>query len=209
MYEKENILDGCMMSLVEKQVPFPLGLKTDSISTSGRTSPQLREYFKGLVGYQFSWGVMTESFKPATPSKGASGPKCKQRLTYVLIPEHILTLCPSPDNWVIVLLILYCEHPLFNENFETSVGGGGPGLLELSASGEKAVTELRLFMCQVFLPVVLPNLLACLECLAELRSVNAKRFDEICRKAKELESKPLKFHRGSHILYDAIATADF
>ncbi|MFC7518319.1 hypothetical protein ACFQUU_25225 [Herbaspirillum sp. GCM10030257] len=207
MYEKENILDGCMIDLVGKQVPFPVGSKADRIMHSEETNNCSREYDKELVGYQFSWGPMAEAFTPANESKDAGSDERKECLSFEIIPKILLRRCPLPNRLSVVLLILYREHPLCNEDFDVTVGSSSMGLLQLSATGKEPVTDLRLFMCHVFLPTVLPNLLACLEGLIEVRDANPKLFDEICRKAKELESKPLKFHRGSNILYDAIATA--
>lgn len=225
MSDKDRLLDDCMIHLVNNQSPFPLGIKAALINEylhrdefpvspaalvsmdTEETNISLLEHYADLVGYQFSWGFLTESFAAADLSEDADEYEQEDHLLYEFILEGILKRLPRSDLLDFVMVGLYREHSLFNEDFDTDVGSNCQSLLSLRAFGTEEVTELRLFVSLVFIPHILPDLLAYLERLVEIHDVNAKAFDDICQLAAQLETQTPGFRKGSSILHDAIAMA--
>lgn len=207
-----NHLDIAMTSLLVSGHPMPLGLKYELIvermtrleypatadqllgsaadirGESAEPNYTLLSQYKDLRGYQFSWGMLTESICDDDGFDDDLGP-C---LSFEVIPEELLKKYWRSDIWDRVLTALYRAHELEHPEFDVDEGSHSECVMEFRAFGDDEGRELRLWMANVFIPKILPDLLAAADRLLAIREKSEEELDRICGELEVYGMSPLQ-----------------
>lgn len=119
----------------------------------------LNSWYGFRMGYQFSWGSITEVHGEAQSDVPAS-------LHFHLLPEQALQRFPHPELLCDVMEQLYETHPKRSPDFGYSEGYGSWDTLDLWDFGPDR-EKLRLWIHDVFLAQILPDLLEACERVAD------------------------------------------
>lgn len=168
---KMNALDSVMCSLLSSGIPMDIGipswLLTEMITreTSPLTPQDVmgqRENFKDenllleyrdKVGYQFTWGTMSEKLCICEDEEIPMG-------TFELFPKDVLKAFPQPALLEDLFMWMYQNHPHYDDKFECQESYGDWFVMAFCASGEKQIDDLRRWLALVFIPRILPDLMS-------------------------------------------------
>jgi hypothetical protein len=198
MTNQNRLIDSAALTLLANQAPVPLGIKVSLMKEyltreDYPMSPDrlvgnpkgdegnfsLFDDYTDRVGYQFHWGFITEEYEAAIPDS-QNDLEREAALTHQVIPERVLQKFQRADIFDRMFIHMYAGHPFADERFSSNEGNDHQAVHSLSAYGEEEIAALRVFMCEVYLPYILPDLLATLEKLLTLRDSNEAQFDTMC-----------------------------
>lgn len=116
----------------------------------------LAEDFDEMVGYQFSWGSVSESY---LRSKDKDPGEDEDTVFFQILPEQLLMAHPEPAFWEDWMIEMCDAHPQASEEFDADEAMGSFHTLLFSATGADEIARLRKFMAKTFLPRILPDML--------------------------------------------------
>jgi hypothetical protein len=172
--QKEEFRDGLVMQMLMNAAPMPLGtpgwmtkeawtrtvcpysaeqiLGSRSEDESGNNlSSDLTSEYGYRMGYQFSWGSLEEDTAPADEEFD------EDMYSFYICPEKALCVFPRSDLLCELMEVLYDTHPLAHKTFDTDDWGSW-NTLGFIVWGED-IQEARIWMHDIFLPKILPDLL--------------------------------------------------
>ncbi|WP_194727202.1 hypothetical protein [Noviherbaspirillum malthae] len=179
-----KLADKAMMSLLKEGAPISLGVPKwllwavwtapechgDAMAVlgprAGEEDPNpfpdmdLAGTYGARTGYQFSWGSIAEH------SEKADDDGTPASIGFSVMPEIILQKFPEADLLAVAMTELYWRHPKKNPRYEPEEGSGSWDTIDFVAFG-KDRAPLRVWMHDVFLPSILPDLLAACEVIAD------------------------------------------
>jgi len=108
------------------------------------------QQYKGRVGYQFSWGTVSEYLDT---DGGAT------HLTFEICPNEILRQLPEPALFEDMFCNWYWQHPKASARFEAHEAMGCWDVLAFLATGKREIKALRKWMVKSFIPNIMPYIL--------------------------------------------------
>lgn len=114
------------------------------------------EDFTDLLGYQFSWGSISESYLGPYVDEFGTSP---ESAIFEVLPEKLLKQHPNPDYWKTEMVAMCNVHPLASKEFRATKAVARFHVLRFRAEAD-SVARLRSFIMDTFLPTILPEILA-------------------------------------------------
>lgn len=172
--DKNKTIDKTMVQLMQAEQPIPLGIpgwllqhvwtRPDyPLSAHNIAGPRpgeealdidpedtLNAQYGFRKGYQFSWGSIAEESAPRHED-------VPEVLHFYIFPDEIMRRFPDATLLSALMEAVYVNHSLYNENFDIEDGHAWDAG-EFLAFG-KSRKKLRKWMCDVFLPSILPDFL--------------------------------------------------
>lgn len=129
------------------------------LAPSCRDSRSLADEYTDMKGYQFSWGIIAESFTPGEEF----GPGEPDMVTWEFCPEQLLKCFCDPEFLEDVMVSMCANHPLASSEFDCDSANGSFFTLRYIAVGAEKIAELRKWLATTFVPKILPDVLVMAE----------------------------------------------
>lgn len=136
------------------------------ISAAYRDGSIVSEY-RNKVGYEFSWGTLSEDVRMDEDDETWIG-------KFEFFPKHVLMAFPQSALVEDLFMWMYQYHPLCHEQFDCDESYGDWFVLSFTAYGEEDISALRCWLAGVFVPKIMPDLVA-----EALRIVEAAKAEAI------------------------------
>lgn len=199
---KSEIKDKVMLELLKQGAPMQLGipawmlknmasLDDDALRTPEIIRNNLTAFIEesvDLKGYQFSWGSLHEEIYQHISKKGDNDDRdleALRELTFEICPTQILKNYPHADILEDAMVSMYRAHPLKDMTFNGGDADGCWNVLQFSAYGTQQSAALRTWMANIFIPIILPELLASAKKIVNLPRV----CPEVTARALDLEGE--------------------
>lgn len=160
------------------------------VSPNENENLSLREEFRDLKGYKFSWGYITESFTPA----GQYDDDDLETVSWNLCPEELLRSFCDPGFLEDVMVSMYGAHPLASADVTCDEAYGLYTTMGFAAIGTENIKATRKYLANTFVPKVLPDILAAVYHL--LKTTEGKPV----QRNKEWLNWMCQAQSGSHLL---------
>lgn len=138
------------------------------VSKAYRDGSIVTEYLN-KVGYEFSWGTLSEDVRMDEDDETWIG-------TFEFFPKHVLKAFPQSALVEDLFMWMYQNHPLCHEQFDCGEAFGDWFVLSFTAYGQEDIAELRRWLAGIFVPKIMPDLVA-----EALRIVDATKAEAIAR----------------------------
>jgi hypothetical protein len=165
-------IDDVMLTLLKQGTPIPLGFPYWALLefTTRKDSPvdpaillglkenedksSMLDRYEDREGYQFTWGVVSEG-----TDHFEEDPEEVRTCTFEISPEAVLKTFMEPSMLEDLYAFMYKNHPDCDDRFECGEAFGNLYTMQFSATGGPAEhAELREWMANTFIPVILPDL---------------------------------------------------
>jgi hypothetical protein len=115
--------------------------------------------FYGDRGYVFSWGLLTEIRSGDEDDEDSYFGKNNCYVNFEFCIKELLIAFPNSAMLEDLFSWMYVNHPFANAEFETDESMGDWAVLTFTAHGEQEISRMRSWLVNVFIPVVLPDLM--------------------------------------------------
>lgn len=142
------------------------------LSKAYRENSIVGEYLN-KKGYEFSWGTLAEDAQWIDDDDDGTWVG-----TFEIFPKRLLMEFPQKGIVEDLLMWMYQNHPLRHEDFDVEESSGSWFVLSFSAFGTEKIGELRCWLAGIFVPKILPDLIA-----EAMKIVTAEKMAAIARSA--------------------------
>jgi len=175
-FVKKDVIDGmatamlalgCSMKLNAPTwiIKEMLTRKTDPVKPAkifgvrnARLRPSLVDEYLDKIGYQYSWGAVSEDLysEDFDFEDGEDGEKLVVRFEFY--PEEILKEFPNPAMVQDLMIRMYEYHPSMDENYVVDEARGDWFVLAFEAIGVEEISNLRDYLAKNVIPKIWPDL---------------------------------------------------
>lgn len=122
--------------------------------------------------------MLLEDYRRANPDSPDEWDR-EAYLVFQIVPEQLYKRFWRPDIWDRVFIALYRAHELEHPSFEECEGRHSESTMEFQVFGEEDAKNLRSWMADVFIPLILPDILSQAGVLLSVRDRSSRNFEEL------------------------------
>lgn len=152
-------IPGWLIDEVDHYRPIESSSEVTSVADGENNLSAILNSCYADKGYVFSWGFLSETRSEDYEEDDRSFAVENCFVNFEFCLKDLLIAFPNCAMLEDLINWMYANHPLANAKFDADESMGEWTMLMFTAHGTKEIKRMRRWLAQVFIPVVLPDLL--------------------------------------------------